>query len=79
MLSTDLKLRSSEQDVEVNCGPVGFHIRALCTEDLPALTPPGGNQVVVLPGKAFVVTAGRAASSASGLALLPQIRASSVG
>ncbi len=60
-----LELRSSEQDVEIVCGPARFHIRTLRTEDFPTLPEPGGDQVVVLPAKAFVDTVGKVARSAS--------------
>ena len=63
--SLTLELRSSEQDVEIICGPARFHIRTLRTEDFPTLPEPGGDQVVVLPAKAFVDTVGKVARSAS--------------
>ena len=63
--SLTLELRSSEQDVEIVCGPARFHIRTLRTEDFPTLPEPGGDQLVVLPAKAFVDTVGKVARSAS--------------
>jgi DNA polymerase-3 subunit beta len=60
-----LELRSAEQDVEIICGPARFHIRTLRTEDFPTLPEPGGDQIVVLPAKAFVDTVGKVARSAS--------------
>jgi DNA polymerase-3 subunit beta len=63
--SLTLELRSAEQDVEIICGPARFHIRTLRTEDFPTLPEPGGDQIVVLPAKAFVDTVGKVARSAS--------------
>jgi len=63
--SLTLELRSAEQDVEIVCGPARFHIRTLRTEDFPTLPEPGGDQIVVLPAKAFVDTVGKVARSAS--------------
>jgi DNA polymerase-3 subunit beta len=63
--SLTLELRSAEQDVEIICGPARFHIRTLRAEDFPTLPEPGGDQIVVLPAKAFVDTVGKVARSAS--------------
>ncbi len=63
--SLTLELRSSEQDVEIICGTARFHIRTLRTEDFPTLPEPGGDQIVVLPARAFVDTVGKVARSAS--------------
>jgi DNA polymerase-3 subunit beta len=60
-----LELRPAEQDVEVVGGTARFHIRTLRSEDFPPLPERGGDQVVSMPGAAFVDTIARVSRSAS--------------
>jgi DNA polymerase III subunit beta len=60
-----LELRSSEQDVELVCGPATFHLRTLRAEDFPTLPSPSPDTRVELPADAFVQTVSRVARSAS--------------
>jgi DNA polymerase-3 subunit beta len=60
-----LELRSSEQDVELVCGPATFHLRTLRAEDFPTLPNPSPDTRVELPADAFVQTVSRVARSAS--------------
>ncbi len=60
-----MELRSSEQDVELICGPATFHLRTLRTEDFPTLPNPTEETRITLPAEAFVQTVTRVARSAS--------------
>jgi DNA polymerase-3 subunit beta len=60
-----LELRSSEQDVELICGPSTFHLRTLRAEDFPVLPLPNQETRIGLPQEAFVQTVARVARSAS--------------
>jgi DNA polymerase III subunit beta len=60
-----MELRSSEQDVELICGPSTFHLRMLRAEDFPTLPGPTPETRVTLPREAFVQTVARVARSAS--------------
>jgi DNA polymerase-3 subunit beta len=60
-----LELRSTEQDVELICGPTTFHLRTLRAEDFPSLPSPSSDSRVALPTEAFVETISRVARSAS--------------
>ncbi len=60
-----MELRSSEQDVELICGPATFHLRTLRTEDFPTLPSPTEETRITLPAEAFVQTVTRVARSAS--------------
>ncbi len=59
-----LEYRSSEQDVEVTCGPASFHLRTLPGDDFPKLPEPSGDELRV-PAAPFVETIERVARSAS--------------
>jgi DNA polymerase III subunit beta len=60
-----MELRSTEQDVELICGPATFHLRTLRTEDFPTLPSPTAETRITLPAEAFVQTISRVARSAS--------------
>jgi DNA polymerase III subunit beta len=60
-----MELRSTEQDVELICGPARFHLRTLRTEDFPTLPSPTPETRITLPAEAFVQTVSRVARSAS--------------
>jgi DNA polymerase-3 subunit beta len=60
-----MELRSSEQDVELICGPATFHLRTLRSEDFPSLPEPEPQTRITLPTEAFVNTITRVARSAS--------------
>jgi DNA polymerase III subunit beta len=60
-----MELRSSEQDVELICGPATFHLRTLRAEDFPTLPDPSPDTRITLPAEAFVQTVSRVARSAS--------------
>ena len=51
-----MELRSSEQDVELICGPATFHLRMLRAEDFPTLPNPTPETRITLPREAFVQT-----------------------
>jgi len=60
-----MELRSTEQDVELICGPATFHLRTLRSEDFPTLPAPTPETRITLPAEAFVQTVTRVARSAS--------------
>jgi DNA polymerase-3 subunit beta len=60
-----MELRSSEQDVELICGPATFHLRMLRAEDFPTLPGPTAETRITIPSQAFVETVSRVQRSAS--------------
>ena len=60
-----MELRSSEQDVELICGPATFHLRMLRAEDFPTLPSPTAETRITIPSEAFVATVSRVQRSAS--------------
>jgi DNA polymerase III subunit beta len=60
-----LEYRSTEQDVEVVCGPASFHLRTLPAEDFPKLPTATAENTLKVPSRAFVETIARVARSAS--------------
>ena len=60
-----MELRSSEQDVELICGPATFHLRMLRAEDFPTLPGPTAETRITIPSEAFVKTVSRVQRSAS--------------
>jgi DNA polymerase III subunit beta len=60
-----MELRSSEQDVELICGPATFHLRMLRAEDFPTLPSPTPDTRITIPSDAFVETVSRVQRSAS--------------
>jgi DNA polymerase-3 subunit beta len=60
-----MELRSSEQDVELICGPATFHLRMLRAEDFPTLPGPTAETRITIPSEAFVETVSRVQRSAS--------------
>jgi DNA polymerase-3 subunit beta len=60
-----MELRSTEQDVELICGPATFHLRMLRAEDFPTLPGPTAETRVTIPSKAFIETVTRVQRSAS--------------
>ena len=60
-----MEFRSTEQDVELICGPATFHLRTLRSEDFPTLPAPTPETRIALPAEAFVQTVARVARSAS--------------
>jgi DNA polymerase-3 subunit beta len=60
-----MELRSSEQDVELICGPATFHLRMLRAEDFPTLPSPTAETRITIPSEAFVETVSRVQRSAS--------------
>jgi len=60
-----MELRSSEQDVELICGPATFHLRMLRAEDFPTLPSPTAETRITIPAEAFVETVARVQRSAS--------------
>ncbi len=60
-----LELRTTEQDVELICGPATFHLRTLRSEDFPPLPAPSPDTRITLPAAAFVQTVSQVARSAS--------------
>ncbi len=60
-----LEYRSSEQDVELTCGPSKFHLRTLPAEDFPKLPEVADAQLVRLPATVFSETVSRVLRSAS--------------
>ncbi|MDQ6775438.1 MAG: DNA polymerase III subunit beta [Actinomycetota bacterium] len=63
--TVSLELRAAEQDIELVSGNASFHIRTLRAEDFPPFPEPDLENVVSLPGEAFVATALKVAGSAS--------------
>jgi DNA polymerase-3 subunit beta len=60
-----MELRSSEQDVELICGPATFHLRMLRAEDFPTLPGPTAETRITIPAEAFIETVSRVQRSAS--------------
>ena len=60
-----MELRSSEQDVELICGPATFHLRMLRAEDFPTLPGPTAETRITIPSEAFIETVTRVQRSAS--------------
>lgn len=60
-----LELRPAERDVELISGSALFHIRTLRSEDFPQFPEPEADDIVSVPGEAFVTTALKVAGSAS--------------
>ena len=60
-----VEYRSSEQDIELVCGPARFHLRTLPADDFPSLPTAEGSQAMTVPARAFVETVSRVARSAS--------------
>jgi DNA polymerase-3 subunit beta len=56
-----MELRTTEQDVELICGPATFHLRTLRAEDFPTLPEPQAEGRISLPTEAFVNTVTRVA------------------
>jgi len=60
-----MELRSTEQDVELICGPATFHLRMLRAEDFPTLPSPTAETRITIPSEAFIETVSRVQRSAS--------------
>ncbi len=60
-----IELRASERDVEIISGSAVFHIRTLRSEDFPQFPEPDRENLISVPGQAFVTTALKVAGSAS--------------
>ena len=60
-----MELRSTEQDVELICGPATFHLRMLRAEDFPTLPGPTAETRITIPADAFIETVSRVQRSAS--------------
>ena len=60
-----MELRSTEQDVELICGPATFHLRMLRAEDFPTLPAPTAETRITIPSEAFIETVSRVQRSAS--------------
>jgi DNA polymerase-3 subunit beta len=60
-----LEYRSSQQDVELVCGPSRFHLRTLPVEDFPRLPEAPSSGMLTVPAQAFVDTISRVARAAS--------------